>query len=244
MDASAWLSHLRADGERFGAAAHHDLDAPVTACPGWVLADLIEHLGTVHVWVRQCLSSDPDGRPPRWDSLPPAPGRTALASWYVDVHGQMTDALAADDLDRPVTTFMGKQTVAWWIRRQAHETAVHRWDAQAANGTPMPIDTDLAIDGVDELLDMVVPRFGAKIGGNGETIHLHAIDDDTGAGEWLLTLGSDGTTVTKGHQKGDAAVRATASDLILLLWGRRAVDDLEVHGDAELVEGWRARIGF
>jgi uncharacterized protein (TIGR03083 family) len=166
---------------------------------------------------------------------------SALHDWYVDVHGRMTDSLAADDLERPVPTWAGRQTVGWWLRRQVHETAVHRWDAQASVANPVPFAPELGIDGVDEFIEVVLPRFGATAGGNGVTIHLHATDGDEGAGEWLLTLTADGVSAATGHAKGDVAVRGTASDLVLLLWGRRSADELEVFGDAALFSAWRAK---
>jgi hypothetical protein len=41
--------------------------------------------------------------------------------------------------------------------------------------------------------------------------------------------------VTREHAKGDVAVRGTASDLLLFLWGRLPGERLEVLGDASLV---------
>ena len=242
MEPAAWLHHLRADGAALADAIDGaDLDAPVPSCPGWSVADLVGHVGTVHVWVSACLVSDPDQRPPRFNDLPTPPARDSLHDGDVDVHRTRTDALGADDVDRPVPTWAGRQTVGWWLRRQAHETAVHRWDAQQSLATPTPFSTDLGIDGVDEFLELVVPRFGSAAGGTGETIHLHATDGADGEGEWLLTLLPDRVDVTTGHAKGDVAVRGTASDLLLLLWGRRQADELEVFGDAAVFTDWRAK---
>ena len=242
MDASAWLDHLNADGDALAAAIDGaDLSASVPACPDWSLADLVGHVGTVHVWVSACLVSDPDARPPRFNELPAPPADDQLHDWYVDVHRRMTDALAAAPLDRPVPSWAGRQTVGWWLRRQAHETVVHRWDAESAVTTPRPFASELGIDGVDEFIEVVLPALGARAGGDGGTIHLHATDGADGAGEWLLTLTPDGVEATNGHAKGDVAVRGTASDLDLLLWGRRSLDDLEVFGDAELFSSWRAK---
>ena len=39
-----------------------------------------------------------------------------------------------------------------------HESAVHRYDAQRAHGLAQPIDADLACDGMDELVDLLLPR--------------------------------------------------------------------------------------
>jgi hypothetical protein len=51
-------------------------------------------------------------------------------------------------------------------------------------------------------------------------------------------------TVTPEHAKGDAAVRGTASDLLLLLLGRASATDVEVFGDALVLDGFLAQSSF
>ena len=42
----------------------------------------------------------------------------------------------------------------FWIRRMAQETVIHRVDAELALGEPFaPIPDDLALDGIDEVLE-------------------------------------------------------------------------------------------
>ncbi len=49
------------------------------------------------------------------------------------------------------------QTVGFWIRRMAQETVIHRIDAELGTGQPVaPVPSDLAIDGIDELLKVFV----------------------------------------------------------------------------------------
>jgi uncharacterized protein (TIGR03083 family) len=125
---------------------------------------------------------------------------------------------------------MPPATVGFWQRRQAHETAIHRWDAQLASGSPDPIDAELAIDGIDEVLTMIPMRpMGEPPTGEGETIQLRCTDRDA---EWLVYLLPETITFEPGHAKADVAARASASDLLLLLWGRVPLDAVEVQGDA------------
>jgi uncharacterized protein (TIGR03083 family) len=127
--------------------------------------------------------------------------------------------------------------VAFWLRRMAQETTMHRIDAEQATGVAGPVDAALAVDGIDELFDLFLPRRHAgKATGDGETAHVHATDAE---GEWLLRLTGDGIAVERGHAKGDVAVRGPAGDLLLWLWGRRPVDGLEVFGDAGLADRFR-----
>ena len=81
----------------------------------------------------------------------------------------------------------------------------------------------------------------APIRGAGETIHLHCTDGD---GEWLVRLGADGVAVTNEHAKGDVAARGTASDLMLLVWGRIPPERVDVFGDAALLTRWQELTKF
>lgn len=54
--------------------------------------------------------------------------------------------------------------LAFWIRRMAHETAVHRVDAAQAVGERWRVDPELAADGVAEALELWLgwaPRLAA-----------------------------------------------------------------------------------
>jgi predicted lipid carrier protein YhbT len=119
---------------------------------------------------------------------------------------------------------------------------VHRFDAQLAAGDPQPIEHALAVDGIDEFF-MLIPfwRGASQLAGNGESMHLHATDGD---GEWLVRLGADGVVVTREHAKGDVALRASASDLVLFLYGRRDASAGEVFGDAALLDRWQQLVSW
>ena len=95
---------------------------------------------------------------------------------------------------------------------------MHRRDAD-----PAPIDPQLAVDGVNELLEHFAPLSpGEKLADHPGSIHLHATDTE---GEWLVHLTPEGIRFEHGHAKGDAALRGTASDLLLWAWNRAPVDD-------------------
>jgi hypothetical protein len=91
----------------------------------------------------------------------------------------------------------------------------------------------MAVDGIDEMVDVFLPASaGQPIGGNGETLHLHATDAE---GEWLLTMQADRIDVARGHAKGDAAIRGRALDLLLIVWGRAPLGEIETFGDPSIV---------
>jgi uncharacterized protein (TIGR03083 family) len=148
--------------------------------------------------------------------------------------------------------------VSFWIRRMLHETTIHRTDAEAAAGVASRIEPAVAVDAVDELLELLpyAAIFNPHIRdlrGDGETIHLHATDLDGGElpsgdlnGEWLITLEPEGFRWSHAHVKGAAAVRGKAQDLALFVYGRRKVGEpeLEVLGDRSLLAYWSAKSAF
>jgi hypothetical protein len=58
----------------------------------------------------------------------------------------------------------------------------------------------------------------------------------------MIRYGGDQYEWERGHAKGDTAVRGTASNLLLALWGRRAAEDarLETIGDGDGLDAFRA----
>jgi hypothetical protein len=122
------------------------------------------------------------------------------------------------------------------LRSLALEMSIHRWDADNAFGDPAPLDPDLACDGIEEFFTVALPgllQHRGQRAGTGQTVHLHRTD---GEGEWMITL-NELPEVTHEHGKGDAAVRGTASDLLLSLWGR--IDPPEAFGDTSILDHLR-----
>lgn len=72
---------------------------------------------------------------------------------------------------------------------------------------------------------------------HGETLHLHATGHH---GEWTITLHPGGFSWEHQHQPATVTVQATASDLLLLLYGRLTPADLRfaVTGDDQLLAQW------
>jgi len=233
MDAHAHLDHLRADAAAFAAAARLGLDAPVPSCPGWTVGELVEHLGRVHRWVVRHFDEPTADRVEWVAEGDPDPGDEPVG-WYDERIAELLERFDTRSLDDVVPTFLGPQPVSWWARRQAHETAVHRWDAENAHGQARPIDAALASDGIDEYLGMLGRRKGTldHVGG---TIHLHCTDVD---GEWFLSFDRGTATVERAHRKGDVAARGSASDLHLLVWGRVPVTAVDVVGDESVLDRW------
>ncbi len=159
--------------------------------------------------------------------------------YFRDGARALVRALAATDPGSSVWTFAASdRTAAFWYRRRAQETSVHRFDAQSAAGTPEPLDPELAVDGIDEYLTVFLPRMADGVATDGATLHFHCTDVE---GEWFIARDGDDLRVTREHAKGDVAARGSASDLALLLWGRVPADALDVFGDAAVLDRFRRR---
>ncbi|HJR26668.1 MAG TPA: maleylpyruvate isomerase N-terminal domain-containing protein [Acidimicrobiales bacterium] len=236
MDPATHLAHLRADASALLAAAVADPDAAVPACPGWDRRTVLQHLCVPYGWAIAQAEAGPDDKRGFRDAVRPGEDDD-LFEFFERAAARVVEVLGAMDVAATWPTFAGPRPGAWFPRRMAVETAIHRHDA--AGGA---IDPVLAVDGVDELLEELAPLLPPdRFAGTGSTLHLHATDVDTG--EWLVTLGPERVTSERVHAKGDAAVRAAASDLFLFAWNRVPLDDrFEVIGDRAAAERWSTTI--
>jgi uncharacterized protein (TIGR03083 family) len=152
----------------------------------------------------------------------------------VQVAGFLINELKAANVDTEVYTWNPDDHSAGFVaRRMAHETAVHRFDAQMAIGKPQAIDPALAADGIEEIFVMVDawPESGR---GTGQTLHLHSSEGN----EWLIAMNPDGLDVRREHAKGDLALRGAVSDIELLLYGRPPIGEVERFGDESVLDAW------
>lgn len=239
---TAILARLVADG---------DLAAPIPTCPDWTLRKLTAHVGRAHRWAAEITStrsaefipfrSVPDGRPPD--------DRAGAASWLEAGAERLVAAVREADGEL-VWVFGAQLPASFWARRMAHETLVHRADAQLAAGQPADIAPEWAADAIDEWLDVMSgplsgrPDPRAEALPAGRTLHVHAAlpagEVQGGPTEWLVSHGEDGVTVRREHAKADVALTGPADRLLLVLVRRLPADDpsITVYGDAGLLAGW------
>ena len=230
---------LRGSLGRMAAAADGNLERAVPSCPDWTMAELLAHAGTVLSFFGAVADGGPDA-PADW--TPPArPDDEELVAWFRAVTAGATDSIMAPDPSEARWSWSRQQNAGFTQRRMAQEMVVHAWDAEGAVGTPSPIEAPVAVDGIDEFLDLFVPTKEACLAGAVLTAHLHTTDAD---GEWMLTIGEGAHRLERTHGKGDVALRAPAEDLLLWVWGRRRADDpgFETFGDAALVGDLAARL--
>jgi uncharacterized protein (TIGR03083 family) len=127
--------------------------APVNTCPKWTVQDLVAHLASIHSWVPQVLGLGPDDKRPPFPT--PPEDFAELLDWWDTGRARLLASLAGDPATPAWSFVPGGGTVGWWARRQAHETAIHRLDAEHAAHETVPTllyNSELAADGIDEVL--------------------------------------------------------------------------------------------
>jgi len=235
---------LRSEGERLAAAAGEaGPDAPLPSCPGWRVADLLRHTGAVHRWAAGFVSGAA-AVPPYEEVAQAAPrGREALP-WYATSHRLLLEALGAAPADLDCWYFFSAPSAKdFWSRRQAHETTVHRVDAELAlGGRPSPVAAEFAADGVDELLAGFHSRKRSRLRTD-EPRTLRISAPDVAGAQWLVHLSDAPPRTERGgaasDRQADCTVSAPAERLYLALWNRGSYADLDVEGDGALVDLWR-----
>jgi uncharacterized protein (TIGR03083 family) len=240
VDYGDYISALRWNGNAAAqAASDMPMETTVPSCPEWDLRDLAHHLGSHHRWVAGNLDQPPDGK--AFKERAETPSDEAIPDWLEAGAEMLATKLAATDPAKPCWTWVPfDDSVGFWARRTAHETAMHRWDAQNAGAAADAIDAKLAADGVDEYLGILGAFRGRRFPEAG-SIHLHSTDTP---GEWLVRLDAEGIQLTREHAKGDVAVRGPASDLLLALMGRTTMAAVDVFGEAPLFERFRKHASF
>jgi uncharacterized protein (TIGR03083 family) len=237
VDYASFVDRVRDDGRRLSAVADGRLPADVPSCPGWTVRDLVSHVAEVYEHKIACtlLGMAPDPWPPEW------PADRDPVEWFTDAHGRLLDLFGRSEPTTPSATWWpADQTFGFWARRMAHETAVHRVDAELAAGTPTAIEEDLAVDGVDEILTIMLAGDWSEDpddAASGQRVAIAAGDR-----AWTVTLERESIAVVDGDRDPLARVGGEASDVDLWLWGRVDDDRVRRSGDQAALRLLRRRL--
>jgi uncharacterized protein (TIGR03083 family) len=228
LDVAAHLDGLRAAMVAMVRYADRaGLGAPVPTTPDWTVRRLVAHQGMVHRWAAAVVTGS-EQTPDRWERE----GQESLdpLEWLRDGAIEVVTAIssAPEDLDALVFLADAPAPKRFWARRQCHETTIHAVDALSAAlgrypraGDATWIGTEVALDGIDELLTGFLPRPVSRLrSDDGRRI---AVRPEEGAGGWLLEL-SDGPPVTTRFADpapdADVVLTGSAVSLYLTLWNR------------------------
>lgn len=237
-----------------------DLTVPVPSCPGWNLGRLLRHLGGAQRWAEATVRARATGPVPedehhvREFAAYPDEDAAAVGAWLADGAARLAATLRDAGPGTAMWTPVDGGTTDFYARRFTHETAMHRADATLALGAAYELDQDVALDAVDEWLELaslpmhfdIHPEVRELLG-PGRTLHLHATDTPPEAhAEWVVDLTGDVITWRRADEKSAVAVRAPLTDLLLLVYRRRPPhgDGITVFGDEQLLHFWLDRVRF
>jgi uncharacterized protein (TIGR03083 family) len=237
---SELVAAVRREGEGIVSAGGVELDLAVPTCGDWRMGDLLVHVG--RVYHRACeLVGERETSQRDYPAAPPE--GTDPRDYLRDALDELVEALSSADAETPVWNWSSEPHVAaFWARRMAHESAVHRYDAQRAQGLAQPVDDELAHDGMDELVDVLLPRIidrDALVLPEG--VYAFSTADE---GEWVLRTGPGGIERVPTSKGADVTVRGPASAVLLAAYGRVKWASLEVGGDESLLPRWSESFRF
>jgi uncharacterized protein (TIGR03083 family) len=187
------------------------------------VADLTRHVGKVYLHKTQAMRDgvEPETWPPA--TLADEDPIALLERAYADLRAEFAHRSPAD----PAGSWYGPdQTVGFWIRRMAHETVIHRIDAELATGQQVaPIPDDLAVDGIDELLRVFVAYGVAEWGDYFTEILADApgarFTLQTDGAAWQVSTGPGRFAVEGGRAAApEATIAGSPADLLRWVWNR------------------------
>jgi uncharacterized protein (TIGR03083 family) len=227
------------------AARRAGLDAPVPTCPAWDVRQLVTHQGMVHRWAAANLRGERDHRTA--DSTAEAAASSDLIGWLAEGANALVDTIRTTPDDAEAMVFLNDAPPPrrFWARRQAHETTIHSVDAVAAvlgrwpATADLSIPTELAADGIDELLCGFITRGKGKLAAT-EPYSITVATDDSGHA-WTLHVGEASLETTPGAMgTPDATLRGAAVQLYTGLWNR--TDEITADGRADVLTEWRQQV--
>ena len=228
-----FLRILRSELDSYAALlaglTEEDLERPVPTCAPWNLYELTDHLGNGNLWVATAVREG-HGRNDQERTAPHDPA--SLHTWFLSTVDEILSALDTDS-ETEVWTFTSQmpRTVGFWHRRRAHETRMHRWDADNALGKPEPFDAPFAADAVSEVFELFAPRMIQRG---------FATEPETAL---KVTASDVGRSWTYGPGEPAAEITGSAYDLALLLWKRIGADDVAVRWSGDRAAGERVLAG-
>jgi uncharacterized protein (TIGR03083 family) len=222
-----------------------DLTVPVPSCPGWNAGQLLRHLGGGQRWAEELVRTLASEPPPddhflelsAYTDEDPA----VVGPWLVEGAAQLASTLRDTGPALPIWTPTPDGTAAFYARRFAHETLVHRADATLALGADFSARPEVVLDAIDEWMELgslpihlELHPWVRELLGPGRTLQLSATDTAPEPANWLVDLTGDAIAWRRACERAAVTVRGPLTDLLLLIYRRRPPrgEGLEVLRDA------------
>jgi uncharacterized protein (TIGR03083 family) len=230
------------ESARIVRAYEQDPSANVPWSDRWTVRTVARHVAGTHHVVSDIIGGRPTADFGLFGDLQtPAKDSTEFPDWFRSGTASLLGQLSSVPADEKCWSWYPPgSSVGWWARRMALEALVHRFDTDAAHQIDFSVDPAVAADGVDEYLDVFVAASRATHNSPpGPTVSFECTDRDD---RWWLSLSEPGGRIVR-RESADAEIRirATACQLLLVLWGRASMSnsaELEISGDVEQLDRW------
>jgi uncharacterized protein (TIGR03083 family) len=237
------LDAIAREAGRMADAARLGLKPQVPGCPDWSVADLVAHVADVYeFWTAQVEAATDERVAPKGGDEPDGAGGDGSDDEHLTRLEMAASALLASLSSSPPEqhcwNWAGSDgTAAWVARRMALESAIHRIDAEQAHHVVTPIETTLAVDGIDERIAVhlavdVPEEPSASLGGS-----LCLVCDDTNHA-WVVEVAGGRLTWRNGRGPADAVLVGDASSVFQFTWNRLPLDALTLTGRREVAGAW------
>ncbi len=244
LDADRYFSLIDTDTERLLELGTRGRTQVVPCLDGWDVAEVLWHVAGVYEHKVRVMADNawPDPWPP-----PEFQDRDEI-EFLRAAKADLFEEFSRHDISEQTTTFGDPAlderdgTIAFWARRMALEIAVHRYDAELAHDDTTDVAEDLALDGIDEMLRLML---AGPWWDKGETAHPvdAAVAVESASHRWVCTLDARRVTITDDQTApADATVSGDPGGVFLWLWGRRDDSRVTFSGDLDIVHEFRGRI--
>ncbi len=224
----------------FERLSDQQLGADVPNCPGWTVDGVLEHLSIgLGFGYPVAMAATPNTPADEVFATADWPagtltGRAALLR-FSEIFAACISTFEATDPTMPCWTYAGPGVAAFWFRRAAIETALHRIDVEEALATnDENLAPDRAFDAIAETLEFALPFAssmtdapdGALVVESADIgLHMRAGDDSS-----AIDLAPAGRITGDGHA------------VLCALWGRESSPRRNVSvttsGDGDVVAQW------
>jgi uncharacterized protein (TIGR03083 family) len=231
---------IDSDTDRLIAMGERGLKEPVPSCEGWDVGEVLWHVAGVYEHKVRVMADNawPEKWPPAWEF---ADDEEVAFLQAAKTH--LFEEFSRHELGEETQTFGADSTIGFWVRRMACEIAIHRYDGEQAHADTTPIPDDIAVDGVDEMLKVMLggPWWAERVATEHPVDALVAVE--SGGQRWVCAVDRTSVTVTDGvTTPADVTVSGTPEAVFLWLWGRAGDDAVTFSGDEAAGHEFRARI--
>ncbi|MBA3233840.1 MAG: maleylpyruvate isomerase N-terminal domain-containing protein [Propionibacteriales bacterium] len=238
LDPERYLALIDADTERLITLGERGLKIPIPCLDGWDVAEVLWHVAGVYEHKVRVMADN--AWPEPW---PPAHFEDKDEIEFLrEAQTDLFEEFSRHDPAEQTTTFGADTTIAFWMRRMALEVAVHRYDAELAHADTTPIPDDESLDGIDELLRLMLEADESE--GIVTRSPVDALVAVESAGRrWLCDARADALSVSDDMSTpATATVSGQPMTVFLWLWGREPDESVERSGSLEIMAEFRNRI--